>query len=120
MIPDRHAEIAKRAYSLWELEGRQTGGDLVPSQVARRATAKERGLASARRTGVSCRLSRRDRRLSLVSAQRGFVQPIDRDICAGKGALQDLLRGCQSPGLDPYSAGRDRGDYLPWQVNSGN
>jgi hypothetical protein len=31
-----------------------------------------------------------------------------------------LLRGCQSPGLDPYSAGRDRGDYLPWQVNSGN
>ena len=74
MIPHRHAEIAKRAYSLWELEGRPTGGDLIPSRVARRATTKERGLASARQTGVSCRLSRRDRRLSLVSAQRDFVQ----------------------------------------------
>jgi hypothetical protein len=28
MIPDRHAEIAKRAYTMWELEGRPTGKDL--------------------------------------------------------------------------------------------
>jgi hypothetical protein len=28
MTPDRHAEIAKRAYSLWELEGRPTGRDI--------------------------------------------------------------------------------------------
>ena len=25
MIPDRHAEIAKRAYAIWELEGRPAG-----------------------------------------------------------------------------------------------
>ncbi len=28
MIPDRHAEIAKRAYAIWELEGRPTGRDI--------------------------------------------------------------------------------------------
>jgi hypothetical protein len=28
MMPDRHAEIARRAYSLWEQEGRPTGKDL--------------------------------------------------------------------------------------------
>jgi hypothetical protein len=28
MTPDRHAEIAKRAYTMWELEGRPTGRDL--------------------------------------------------------------------------------------------
>ncbi len=28
MIPDRHAEVAKRAYTMWELEGRPTGKDL--------------------------------------------------------------------------------------------
>ena len=28
MILDRHAEIAKRAYTMWELEGRPTGKDL--------------------------------------------------------------------------------------------
>jgi hypothetical protein len=28
MLPDRHTEIAKRAYTMWELEGRPTGGDL--------------------------------------------------------------------------------------------
>ena len=28
MTPDRHAEIAKRAYSSWELEGRPTGRDI--------------------------------------------------------------------------------------------
>ena len=28
MPPDRHGEIAKRAYSIWELEGRPSGRDL--------------------------------------------------------------------------------------------
>ena len=28
MTPDRHAEIAKRAYSIWEQEARPTGRDL--------------------------------------------------------------------------------------------
>lgn len=28
MTSDRHAEIAKRAYALWEWEGRPTGRDL--------------------------------------------------------------------------------------------
>jgi hypothetical protein len=28
MILDRHAEIAKRAYTMWELEGRPAGKDL--------------------------------------------------------------------------------------------
>ena len=28
MLPDRHTEIAKRAYTMWELEGRPPGGDL--------------------------------------------------------------------------------------------
>ena len=28
MTLDRHAEIAKRAYTMWELEGRPTGKDL--------------------------------------------------------------------------------------------
>ena len=28
MTPDRHTEIAKRAYTMWELEGRPTGRDL--------------------------------------------------------------------------------------------
>ncbi len=28
MMPDRHAEIAKRAYTLWEREDRPTGKDL--------------------------------------------------------------------------------------------
>jgi len=28
MKPDRHAEIAKRADTMWELEGRPTGRDL--------------------------------------------------------------------------------------------
>ena len=28
MTPDRSTEIAKRAYTLWELEGRPTGKDL--------------------------------------------------------------------------------------------
>jgi hypothetical protein len=28
MIPDRHAEIARRAYTMWELEGRPAGRDL--------------------------------------------------------------------------------------------
>jgi Protein of unknown function (DUF2934) len=28
MTPDRHAEIANQAYSLWKLEGRPTGRDI--------------------------------------------------------------------------------------------
>jgi hypothetical protein len=28
MTPDRRAEIAKRAYTLWELEGRPSGRDI--------------------------------------------------------------------------------------------
>ncbi|MGD0188958.1 MAG: DUF2934 domain-containing protein [Roseiarcus sp.] len=28
MTPDRHAQIAKRAYAMWELEGWPTGRDL--------------------------------------------------------------------------------------------
>jgi hypothetical protein len=28
MIPDRHAEIAKRAYAIWEREGRPSGAHL--------------------------------------------------------------------------------------------
>jgi hypothetical protein len=50
MIPDRHAEIAKRAYSLWELEGRPTEGPRsVPSRAARDSQGARTGVGAPNR-----------------------------------------------------------------------